>query len=456
MKRLALAIGCFAVLSAPAVVRAQLAGQGIASLYGGPVHSEGPGIKISDSLVLHPGIQIGAGFDSNLFAAASGAIGAAYFMARPHLALSTLPPQRLGDSPRTLEFRLHLAAGLRLPFALGGANQSEILKNNYSVDVDGGIALSFFPRGAYAFDILANYARTSQLPWAISSNRSNINRDNARLALGLKLRPGGRRFEILIQYVPGLSMFESPTISGERGYTEKNLVTNDIQLRLAWKFFPKTALYLNAHESIQTYVSPGCSTPPNSYPVRAVLGMIGLITTKLSVDVNVGYGNTLIPSGNAAGNCGYDAATDHKVVASLVVNWRPTLLTNLQLGFRQDFGPALVGRYYDFSSPYLFAVQQIWRLQLGARLSYEYRKYSGRLAPDGLSSGANGIGERADHILALHTQLDLPIKDYLFVGVGYDLTFNKADNCGIRGGGGGAEPCNYLRNDVWLRLGVAY
>ena len=79
--------------------------------------AEGAGIKLGDSLVLHPGFSLGGGYDSNVFYATgtvSDAVqGSAYVMATPSIESATPPGIRSGNTAHTLDFRLHLAVPLR-------------------------------------------------------------------------------------------------------------------------------------------------------------------------------------------------------------------------------------------------------------------------------------------------------------------------------------------------------
>src|SRR4030095_1351413 len=100
----------------------------------------------------------------------------------------------------------------------------------------------------------------------------------------------------------------------------KDDIANDFQLRVSWKFFPKTALYLNASETTNTYINQTQSTPPNAYPFRIVLGMIGLITAKLSVNANVGYANSFTgANANFMNTSSYNNA-----IGQLELTWKPT------------------------------------------------------------------------------------------------------------------------------------
>ena len=57
-------------------------------------------------------------------------------------------------------------------------------------------------------------------------------------------------------------------------------------------------------------------------------------------------------------------------------------------------------------------------------------------------------------ILVMHAQLDVPIKDWLIISLGDDLSKNFS-NCRLLGPTIG-PPCSYFRNDVWLRVAVSY
>src|SRR5262245_33150481 len=90
----------------------------------GAARAEGPGIKLGESLVLHPGFGLLAGYDSNVLYSASNepVTGAFYIGLRPVVDLSTLSLQRGGGSDaRTLDFRLHLGSSMR--FLITGREQ---------------------------------------------------------------------------------------------------------------------------------------------------------------------------------------------------------------------------------------------------------------------------------------------------------------------------------------------
>lgn len=415
-----------------------------------PARAEGPGIKAGDRLVIHPGISVGAGYDTNVFYASESPIRAFYLDVRPGIDLSTLSLQRGGDTPHTLDFRFH--AGLPLRFLLSG---DPTLYRHYSIGADAGLLLTLFPQGAWTFDVFDNFIRSSTPPYSLVAGAyggKNINFDNNQAGLRLRWRPGGGRFETTLQYTNGFYYFENPELRS------KTDLTNDFQLRLKWKFFPKTALYVNVGETTNTYLNKAANTPPSAYPLRAVAGLIGLITPKLSFEANIGYGNSFTQS-----NAAYPNSNSYSSVIALAeATWKPLSLTQLNAGYRHDFGQALIGTYYDLDSAWIGLDQMIWRLTGALRFVWERRAFHGRLAADSFEDHGTGTGaNRIDHIIGFHAQIDYPIRDWLSVGVGNDLAWNHS-NCtlatptGSNPGPTIAAPCNYLRDDVYLRLSVAY
>jgi hypothetical protein len=339
-------------------------------------HAEGPGIKLGEALVLHPGVALGLGYDTNLFYSSDTpgdpATGVAYIAVRPAVDLATLSAQRGGGTPHTLDFRLHMGADVR---ALLSGDSS--VNQHWSVNLESGMVLALFPFGNYALDLFNNYVRSSVPPYNVTRTSDNINSDQNQLGLRLKLRPGGQRLEIAVQYMFAFYLFEGGLFS------DKNDLINSFQLRVSWKFFPKTALYLQASEDINSYITQGGATPPTAFPFRVVLGVIGLITAKLSVNANIGYANSFTQSNANQPN----AASYNMVIGLIEGTWKPTLTTSVSLGYRHDFVQALIGTFYEL------------------------------------------------------------------ISVGDDLEKNFS-NCVLLGPT--PVPCSYFRDDVWLRLGVAY
>ncbi len=424
--------------------------------------AEGPGVRLGDSLVLHPGISVGAGYDSNLFYAPDeikpgneARVGAFYFSLKPSVDLATPSLQRGGSTPHLVDFRLH--AGV--PFRFLVSNEPAISRY-WSVGAEAGLLLTVNPFGAWSFDLFDNFMRSSDPPYSVVKanftlgQNGNINLDNNQAGMRLRWRPGGQRFETALQYTFGVSYFENDYLKTKASYL------NDFILRFKWNFFPKTALYLNLQESIFTYPnsSPGTAmsggqvnTPPTAFPFRATVGLIGLITTKFSVNLNVGYGNSFTQT-----NKDYPQGGSYSsVVAAVDLSWKPTVLTALGIGYKHDLSQSLIGTYLEVDGASISLAQLIWRINAGLRLAWDHRQYHGDLVPDGLTNTSMSVSgvNRTDDLLSFHVQFDYAIRDWFFVTIGDDLVKNFS-NCRFTDPNAGK--CDYLRNDVWLRFSLLY
>ena len=117
-------------------------------------------------------------------------------------------------------------------------------------------------------------------------------------------RPGSRAFEVRLGYRFNLerSLNESANLGGNRG--DKN--GHQLSFLTHWKFFPKTALFLDVNYSIINYrqvvdldASGNQVDSPNKdlNPLSAELGVEGLITPRLSLILRGGYSNSFQEEG---------------------------------------------------------------------------------------------------------------------------------------------------------------
>lgn len=408
--------------------------------------AEGPGFKLGDALVLHPGLGVIAGWDSNVLYSPSNQpdIQAAYIALRPVVDLATLSLQRGGNEPHFIDFRLHLGANFRFLISDQGAafNQQHI-----SADVDSSAAITFNPFGNITFDLFDNYVRSSVPPYFAVNQPGNLNQDWNTLGARLRWRPGGRRLEASLLYQFGVFAFEPDAVSSQ--FANKNYLSNDFKLNVSWKFFPKTALYIEVDETIYTYYNHQFATPPDSYPFRAVLGLRGLITPTLTVNLNGGYGYGFVQYTAANGCAAAPQLCPQPSTAMVTVegSWKPLLTTAVGIGYHHDFNVSLIGSYYDLDTIWLAFTQQVWRVVGSLRGQWEERRFQGNLLLDGQNIG------RQDDLLTFHLDLSLPIRDWLSVTLGDDVQINIS-NC---------QPnvpsplaCDYKRNDLWLKILAQY
>lgn len=307
----------------------------------GLVYAEGPGVKLGDRMVFHPGLGLEFRFDSNFFAEPESAAPSRVFVMRltPRLDFATRPPERNGNAPHGLDFRLHL--GGTYSELLTGDN---FLAAHRSFGVDASMLLTILPGHAFSIDIFDNYFRTVQPPY--SKLPYNLDRDTNEAGIRLRYAPGGRRLEFSFGYTFGLDLFEVAALQ------DLNVFYHRLQFRALWRFFPKTAVYVDVTETPYHYQNVGIIAHPNSFPLRATAGLIGLLTTKLKFHAWVGYGNGFYTSG----------PSPNTPIGGLEFTWRPTLLSTGDIGYRHDFVNSLLGSYYDLDAAYIGWTQLIWQI----------------------------------------------------------------------------------------------
>jgi hypothetical protein len=381
----------------------------------------GNGIRLGDALILHVGMGIEFDYDSNVFYENSNVTGAFFMRLSPGLLLTNSPR----GASRTVDFDFH-----------AGLSYIEYLTSDSSVSshrqfgVDGGVRATFFGYSPYNFTLFDNYVRTTQPPYAKVDH--NLDRDTNEVGVRVNLAPGGGRLNFLLGYLFGIDYFEIPQLN------QYDLFYHRFDLRAAWKFFPKTALYLAATETINTYQN--ATMHPGSYPLHVALGVQGLITPKLTVNAWVGYGNGFYVSG----------PNPNTAVGGLQLAWKPTLLSTGAVGYEHDFQNSLLGSYYDLDLVYVSWTQLIWRFTGFVRLSYANERFKGVQPAQATTDGT-------DNYVTFNTRVDYPFREWLIGSVGYDLYFNGSNRTlTISTVTPGTVPVNYLRHVAYVRVTFQY
>ena len=419
---------------------------GVLAFFASAVHAEGPGIRLGDRLVLHPGIGVEFRYDTNVFFQPPGSeTGAFLLRVLPSLDLATRPGVRGGGAPHAIDFRFHAGADYN-EFLTGDST----ISRHRAIGVQAGALLTILPSYPFSIDLFDNYIRLVQAPFS-PSHLDNISRDTNEVGVRFRYRPGGGRLELDLSYAFGVDFFE------ETQFTDLNVFYHKIELRASWKFLPKTAVWIDVSETPYTYLNqgPGTLQHPNSYPLRVDAGLSGLITTKLSLNVWIGYGNGFY---QPIASQPVTAANPNSVIAGLSLTWKPTVLSTGTLGYRHDFANSVLGSYYDVDQVYIGWSQLIWRFTGSFRLAYSNIRYQGIEAATGLVDAANNpLTSRTDNYLNLDVRVDYPFRDWLIASLGYTLQYNNtAAHLAASAPNAIPLPLDYLKNEVWLRLSVLY
>jgi hypothetical protein len=392
------------------------------------------GVRLGDSMVLHLGLTAAIAYDSNVFFQPINPIQAAELWLTPSFLLLNRPR---GGEARSIDFALR-----------GALNYIEYLGADPTVadhrqfGVDAGILAGFFPQLRYNFQIYDNYLRSTQPPYVATS--SNYNRDTNDIGVRANLSPGGGRLTLTLGYQFGVDIFENEPL------TQYNLLTHTFNVRLSWKFLPKTALFIEATEGIFTYIDPSdggkvapANQHPNSYPLHVNAGIKGLITPKLTINVWGGYANGFYATGTNP-NTGFGGAT---------LGWKPIATAAGVLGYQHDFVNSLLGSYYDMDEAYISWTQFVWRLTLFARLWYANERYQN--IPPGSNINLPPGVDRRDNYVTLNTRVDFPIRPWFVTSAGYDLQYDNTNSM-LQTPIAGVASLGYLKHVVYFRLSLLY
>ena len=405
-------------------------------------YNEGPGLKLSDSVVLHGGAAVMGSYDTNVFYSNQGAVGSFFLTPIGHVDLATLPRQRLEGQPegptQAVDFRLRFAAGYRAYLS-----SDENVKKQSNVDLDGGLNLVINPKGRYKGTISDEYVRTVT-PSNMEGPGSYI-RDYNVAGAKLDIAPGGGMLAFGLGYSFTMDWWEKNLAS--LGGSKPNMFAHLITLDGKWKFLPKTAVVLRVSEGIISrpdLVING-EKHPDSYPVRVEAGLMGQLTYRLSATIMAGYGNGLYQAATGRPN----PANFNNALVTAQLRWQVATTGALTLGFNRNFFDSLWSDYYTDNRVTLRYDHMLFsRLLLHLDGGYTYRQYSG------LDPAIWGVSSRNDNVIEGHAGVDWRIKEWLFVGAGYDLYYVNADRT-ITYGGLPYNP-SYVKHVVFFRAEVSY
>jgi len=425
-RRLALCIA----LAATAIARgalAQSSGQGEVTIgyQGLPYKSSGEnntGIQVSEGVLLHVGAGAEAGYDSNVFYGESGTeVGS--------------PLIRIGMFGDMSNATRTGAAG-RLLFDLrAGVTYRRYQSDNANVQnfsnawlPTAGLALST-GGGQFGFGLADTFARLEDPPYAESSPVP-ITRYNNQASVEGRWSPGGGRITATLRYTNMVDIFQD-------AYEYASTDTNLLMLDGAWRWLPKTAIFLNAQQGYILYLNEAQATANNktsSFPLMVTAGLRGLLTEKTSAVLALGYTNGFYSGG--ASTSGFWGSS----FAELSFTLRPTALSRIVAGYRHDFQNQVVSSFSYNETAYASYVQQIaGRLALDLSGRYVHRNYGGQFV-DMSQTGRN------DNFVQGGASLDYFARNWIYVGVAYSLMSNSSNLATVE----------YLKQQMFVRLGITY
>jgi hypothetical protein len=432
----------------------------------------GPGFAISGDgrSRLHLGVDAGAGLDTNPYSvplAQQAFAGDLVARVRPHLDL---------DAPGSL--LAFQASGLVdygvLPGLLDPKTQSFLLYQtlllaNLEVNRGGTFGLA-----------LGNIFSWDSDPGAVSLG-TLFNRITDNLQAGVVVRPGGGALEfrvtygfVVAKYFDPANLTASGVVSGNQPFIDSGALdnmTNSLNLRVDYKFLPKTGFFGQASAGINTYfiniTNPNSPNVANgdSYPVSAIIGMQGQLLSKVAGLISVGYSNPLVFD-HAVNNNGTLNLTSPKtlqtagiigIVGQAEVQWIPSPVTRLGLGFQRSYAPAPLYQYLGNNRFYANATQMIGgRFLVTANAGYSLLELGRENAQ--LTQFAGKTGRFDQHVDAL-ANVSYFFTDWMSLGVTdrFDWQITNAVDASTVGVAGTPQlNLSYIRNQTVVLASVFY
>ncbi len=318
---------------------------------------EGKGYQVGD-LELHPGLAGEFGYDSNMFHRASSEDPIDVYRLRitPSLSLATAEAGKRGPegTRQTVAFNGTVGASYNEYFARDSAEADRVSKFR-NVGALARLELDILPNRPWSGRLHANLTRTIQ-PSNLSDTAYAYNRIHAGGGGELIWAPGGGLFDWRLGYAYQTTIFE------ESRFESLNSGTHTLRTRGRWRFLPRTAFMFDASQGFTRYSNPGARTYLlDSDPLRARLGLSGLITDRFGLLALAGWGVTFAHSGNVPvenydGPIGQAQLTFYPTAApDLTGAPREAMLAVSQIGvgYTRDFADSYFGSFYTRDRGYL-------------------------------------------------------------------------------------------------------
>ena len=408
--------------------------------------SEGPGYKAGD-FELHPGLGGEVGYDSNYFlrtnktgptivngAPAAPVAGAGLLRITPSLSLST------AQSAQRVE---GIAKGELPKFAVqaevSGTYREFIgtqeLRDQRNFSANAGARVDILPGAPWGGAVYGNYVRTIQ-PTVIGSPDLSFNRDDLGAGGEVIAQPNSGTLDWRVGYQIHGALFES-----SNGAPYSN-TTHEINTRGRWKFRPRTALLYDGTLRFNSYANANRATTAlhDSSPVRARLGISGLITPRVAILAMGGWASSFYRGGTGNPTVKqYDGPIGQAQV-TFFPNASPQVtgdahdatltLSSIGIGYSRDYVGSYLGNFYGSDRgyakiAYFFAGRALISLEGGVG-AVEY--------PDIFANGGPGAAASVAHTSFTDVRVDGTLfAEYrlldslgLNTTIGYQQNFSQA------------------------------
>lgn len=405
--------------------------------------SEGPGFK-TGRFVLHPGVAVEGGYDSNVFLESSNPEDAFILRVTGYLDFATLGPERQaeGESNKVEPQKITFRGGL------GGSYfhyfNARVRDN---VGADAHFDFGYNPSRVFSLQIRDTFRRTVQPfsdPNTATGETISYGRNNNNAQLDLVGRSKSQVLEGRVGYSNVLEFYDSEF------YQYGDNMTHRVPAQLSWRFFPSSAIIYDFEYANQRYLKPALvSDSPtvlsDNNRVRSQVGYNGALTNTLSLTTLVGY---------AVGF--YDALQDFDdVTARVSAQWTPRPTISVDGGYIRDVLPSYIGNFTVINrlqANAKFTASGVLSIGIGAWVSFD--KSGLALAPDGSFLGTQPRREDIRTRIALWGEYRFKAWLSMFAEISYLADFTDFEYLGTQPL---LDPAgSYQKVEAWIGIRVFY
>ncbi|RJO63141.1 MAG: hypothetical protein C4523_21315 [Myxococcales bacterium] len=409
------------------------------------------GFKIG-RLRLHPGFSLQNVYDSNVTNASS-----------------RYDPQSPTDPQIVQDYVMHLVGALRLEFpddaisisldGSAGYVRYFGLDNGSTTDLSAltgrvELAINLFKDAIVSFQLLDSFTRSVQ-PQQVGLVFTNDRIYN--LASGrLGFKPGGGQLRFFTGYSFEFERYDDPD--------QANLNWRQHNVFLQWEleFLPKTAFFMASSLGFRSYYDfdpardefATNAEAPDAMPFAVSAGVAGRISSKVLINISVGYGNSFSEN--------YEDYSS--VVAKAEITGQFTPRAFLKGGFERAYAVIPTYSYTAENKIYLeyqqYLLRETLRLYLYGAFSYiQFGPADQGVDTDLRPNEVARIGDRHDMLWTLTPSLQYYILAWFNIEGGYTLTWRDTDYFIRRVNLDGEQSFtyyDYLKHEVFLKLTLSY
>jgi hypothetical protein len=391
------------------------------------------GLKLGEGTILHAGVFGDIGYDSNVFYgnASAGEKPSPVLHVTPRVEITNA--ERDGTQPGGTYYDLVGSVDFRKYLKSDSTQEGKDITEQDAVNPTIGGTVEFSSGQALSFSLTDTFSRYQQAPYTVGDP---ITRDDNMASATLRFAPGGGRLKVMLRYTNLIDKYEG-------SYDYGSNMGNEGVLDIGWRWLPRTSLYAQISQGVITYFNSN-SPYPSSHPLRTLLGVRGLLTEKLSVNLAAGYNNGFYSKGDSPSGLG-------NLGAVAEVNYQMSLLSRAGIGYHHDFvNSPFLGSYYNMDAFY-GTYQQVVASRLVTYLygRFENRRFGPTLAD---RTDPTSVVNRVDNNVMGGVALDYMIGNFMMLGASYSLSLNRT----LSGGDGPSGTLNYTKHVLLGRLGFLY